>query len=84
MRALRFYNRVSLLPGLRLNLSRSGTSVSVGHRGAWYTVGPHGHRRVTPGLPVTGLFYAEHVPPARAPHAGHRLASRTAISRECG
>jgi hypothetical protein len=30
MRALSFYKRVSLLPGLRLNLSRSGTSVSVG------------------------------------------------------
>jgi Protein of unknown function (DUF4236) len=49
---LRFRRRLSILPGLRLNLSRSGASVSVGHRGAWVTVG---QRRVTVGLPGTGL-----------------------------
>jgi uncharacterized protein DUF4236 len=37
---LRYHHRLALLPGLRINLSRSGASVSVGHRGAWYTVGP--------------------------------------------
>ena len=71
---LRFYRRVRLIPGLRVNASRSGLSLSVGHRGAWYTIGPHG-RRVTLGLPVTGLFWTEHGPPPHKPvHAGHRLA----------
>jgi hypothetical protein len=36
--------------------------------------GPHGHRRVTLGLPGSGLWWTETIPPARAPHAGHRLA----------
>jgi len=70
---LRFYRRVRLIPGLRVNASRSGLSLSVGHRGAWYTIGPHG-RRVSLGLPRTGLFWTEHVPPHKPVHAGHRLA----------
>jgi hypothetical protein len=69
----RLYKRVSIIPGLRVNLSRSGPSLSIGGRGAWYTVAPHG-RRVTLGLPGTGLFWTEHIPPAAAPHAGHRSA----------
>ncbi len=75
---LRFSRRLSLIPGLRLNLSKSGASLSIGHRGAWYTVGPQG-RRVTVGLPGSGLYWTEHVPPAPAPHAGHRLAFVVAV-----
>jgi Protein of unknown function (DUF4236) len=72
--SFRFYRRVSLIPGLRLNASRSGLSLSIGGRGAWYTVGARG-RRVSLGLPGTGLFWTEHVPPPHKPvHAGHRLA----------
>jgi hypothetical protein len=40
----RFYRRVPLLPGLRVNLSKSGASLSIGGRGAWLTVGPRGRR----------------------------------------
>jgi hypothetical protein len=70
---LRFTRRFSLVPGLRVNLRKSGASLSVGHRGAWYTVGPRGGR-TTVDLPGTGLFWTERVPPAAPPHAGHRLA----------
>ena len=31
---LRFTRRFSLVPGLRVNLSKSGVSASIGHRGA--------------------------------------------------
>jgi hypothetical protein len=55
---LRFFRRVRIIPGLRVNLSKSGASVSVGHKGAWFTTGPRG-RRVTVGLPGTGLFLTE-------------------------
>jgi hypothetical protein len=41
-------------PGLRLNLSRSGASVSLGRRGFHYTISPKGSR-VTVGLPGSGL-----------------------------
>jgi hypothetical protein len=40
----RSFKRVHLIPGLRVNLSRSGPSLSIGHRGAWFTIGPHGKR----------------------------------------
>lgn len=46
------------MPGLTVNLSRSGASLSFGARGAHYTVGPMG-QRVTVGLPGTGLFYTQ-------------------------
>ena len=71
----RFHRSVRLLPGLRLNLSKSGVSASVGTRGAWLTFGRNG-TRTTVGLPGTGISYtttnsaSEHqsavAPPARA------------------
>jgi len=71
---LRFYRRVSLIPGLRVNLSRSGASLSIGHRGLWYTIGHH-RRRVTVGLPGTGLYWTEKIPEhAAPPHAGNQAA----------
>lgn len=52
----RFYRRVHICPGLSVNLSRSGPSLSVGVRGAHVTMGRRGVTR-TVGLPGTGLFY---------------------------
>jgi hypothetical protein len=52
----RFYRRVHLFPGVSVNLSRSGPSLSVGVRGAHVTVGP-GRITKTVGLPGTGIFY---------------------------
>jgi uncharacterized protein DUF4236 len=75
---IRFFRRVTLLPGLRLNLSKSGASVSIGHRGAWYTVGPRG-RRATLGIPGTGIYWTEEIPPSARPHAGHRSAFGIAV-----
>jgi len=66
----RFFKRVTLIPGLRVNLSRSGPSLSIGHRGGWFTIGPRGNRVTVGGL-GTGLYYTERVPPATAPHGGH-------------
>ncbi len=55
----RFYRRKTIIPGVRLNVSRSGPSLSFGVRGAHYTVGPGG-RRATVGVPGTGLFYTQY------------------------
>lgn len=52
----RFWRRVRIVPGVTLNLSKSGGSVSFGPRGSKLTVGPRG-RRATVGIPGTGLFY---------------------------
>ena len=35
----RFSRRISIIPGLRVNLSKRGASLSIGHRVAWYTFG---------------------------------------------
>ena len=52
----RFWRRVKIAPGVTLNLSKSGGSLSFGPRGAKFTVGPRG-KRVSLGIPGTGLFY---------------------------
>jgi hypothetical protein len=51
-----FYRRLRLAPGLSVNFSRSGPSLSVGVRGAHVTVGRRGVTR-TIGVPGTGLFF---------------------------
>jgi len=48
-------------------------ALSIGRRGSWLTVGLDG-RRVTVGWAGTGLSWTERLPPAPAPHAGHRSA----------
>jgi hypothetical protein len=55
---LRFRRRFTIGPGLRLNVSKSGISTSVGRRGLWFTLG-HGKTRETVGLPGSGLSYTE-------------------------
>lgn len=47
---LRFNRGIRIAPGVRLNLSKSGASVSVSRKGAWITKG-HGKTRTTVGLP---------------------------------
>jgi hypothetical protein len=53
---LRFQKRFNILPGLRLNLSKSGVSASVGPRGADVNIGRHGVS-ANAGIPGTGLSY---------------------------
>jgi Protein of unknown function (DUF4236) len=78
---IRFFRRVTLLPGLRLNLSKSGASLSIGTRGAgWITFGGRRGTRVTADVPrISGLYWTETIPPAAPPHAGHRSAFGLAI-----
>jgi tetratricopeptide (TPR) repeat protein len=52
----RFFQRIRIAPGLTLNLSKGGVSVSAGPRGAKFTVGTSG-TRATVGLPGSGLHY---------------------------
>jgi tetratricopeptide (TPR) repeat protein len=57
--ASRFFRRFRVAPGITMNLSKSGPSLSFGPRGAKMTFGPKGMRR-TLGLPGTGFYYTEH------------------------
>jgi tetratricopeptide (TPR) repeat protein len=52
----RFFRRLRIAPGLTLNVSKRGASVSAGRRGARVTAGTSG-TRATAGLTGTGLHY---------------------------
>lgn len=52
----RFRKTFSILPGVRINLSKTGVSSSIGGNGATVNVGKNGPM-VTLGIPGTGLSY---------------------------
>lgn len=56
----RFRKSVKLLPGLKVNVSKSGASLTIGKAGACVNVGAKG-TRATVGLPGTGLSYSTRV-----------------------
>ena len=64
----RFRRSFKIIPGVRLNLSGGGASVSLGPRGLRYTIGSRG-TRTTISLPVSGLSWTAYQPyasPARS------------------
>ncbi len=67
---LRFYRRMRLFPGVSVNLSRTGPSLTMGVRGAHVTVGSRGVTK-TVGVPGTGLFYTSR----RSLHTGYHSAA---------
>ena len=76
--AFRFFRRVRIAPGVHLNLSKGGVSISAGPRGLKTTVGTSG-RRFTAGIPGTGLHHTKAVKPGRS---GSRAAGAIARSPE--
>ena len=66
----RFYRRMSIFPGLSVNVSKSGPSLTVGMRGAHVTFGSQGIRR-TVGIPGTGIYYTSHGGYHSGAHSAH-------------
>lgn len=58
---IRFRKRIRLAPGLHLNLSSSGLSLSAGPRGASMTFGGRRGTYMNAGIPGTGLYMRERV-----------------------
>jgi hypothetical protein len=56
----RFRRSVKVLPGVRLNLSKSGLSTTIGVRGASVNIGNRGSY-LNVGLPGTGLSYRQRI-----------------------
>lgn len=55
----RFHRVLNIIPGLvRLNVSKSGISTTLGPRGADVNIGPHG-ATTNAGIPGTGLSYRQ-------------------------
>lgn len=75
----RFWKRITIAPGVTLNLSQSGPSLSFGPRGAKLTIGPRG-QRATVGIPGTGLFYTTTLPSGRS-DGRERASSAPAVPR---
>lgn len=67
MGAFRFRRTIKIAPGVRLNISKTGVSTSVGVRGANVTFGRRGTTS-TVGIPGSGLSYSSTKPP-REPNA---------------
>ena len=66
---LRFRRSVKIAPGVRLNMSKSGPSLSVGGRGATANFSKRG-TRTTVGIPGTGLSYTS------SSHSANRTSQR--------
>lgn len=92
----RFFRRMKIAPGVTVNLSRSGPSLSVGPRGFKKTFSRRGVR-TTVGLPGSGLFHTDleswknsSPPPPQAspgatcPHCGRRVGQSWLYCPNCG
>lgn len=63
----RFRKSIKIMPGVRVNVSKSGFSTSVGGRGATMNVSKRGVR-TTVGIPGSGLSYSTlHAKPKSIP-----------------
>lgn len=71
---VRFRKRIKLAPGLHLNLSGSGLSLSAGPRGASMTFGGRRGTYMNTGIPGSGLYARERVGAAQS-HASPRPAT---------
>lgn len=66
MGTFRFRRSVRLAPGVRLNLNKRSVGVSVGTRGARYSLNSDGRRTSSVGIPGTGLSYRSQSGPRRS------------------
>jgi hypothetical protein len=60
----RFRNSIRITKGLRINLSKSGASLSIGGRGATVNLSKRG-AKVTAGLPGSGISWSETIKPGQ-------------------
>lgn len=55
---LRFRKSFKVAPGVKINLNKKSAGVTIGTKGAHYTVNTSGRRTASIGLPGTGLSYS--------------------------
>jgi hypothetical protein len=71
----RFRRSIKIAPGIRLNVSKSGVSASIGRRGATINVSENG-TRATVSIPGTGISYTENLSTAKR---GRPLIRKTSV-----
>lgn len=55
----RFRKSIKVAPGVKVNLNKKSASVTLGGKGAHYTVNSKGKRTASVGIPGTGLSYSK-------------------------
>lgn len=55
---LRFRKSIKVAPGVKINLNKKSAGVTLGTKGAHYTINTSGKRTASVGLPGTGLSYS--------------------------
>ena len=78
---IRFRRTYKIFPGVRINVSKSGISTTIGPRGFHLTFSKHGIRR-TIGLPGTGISETSYVVDYKPNHEQDRDARRPENERE--
>lgn len=54
----KFRKSVKIAPGVKLNLNKKSAGISIGGKGAHYTVNSKGKRTTSVGVPGTGVYYS--------------------------
>src|SRR5678815_1257806 len=57
---MQFRRRIKIAPGVTINVSKGGLSLSLGTKGIHYTLGKRGSA-VSVGLPGTGVYYRKNL-----------------------
>lgn len=58
---IKFRKSIKIASGLKVNLSKSGTSVSIGKPGATVNLGGKKGTKVTVGVPGSGISYTKNI-----------------------
>lgn len=58
---LRFRKSIKICKGVRVNLGKSGASLSIGTKGCRYSMHTSGRRTASVGIPGTGIYYTQSV-----------------------
>lgn len=75
---LQFRKRIKICKGVNLNISKTGVGVSVGTKGARYSMHSSGRRTATVGLPGTGLYYTKNLSNSKKKDTSAKKAAATA------
>lgn len=57
--AMRFRRSTKIAPGVKVNLSKKNVGVTVGSKGAHYSVNSSGRKTTTVGIPGTGVSFVD-------------------------
>ncbi len=81
---LQFRKRIKICKGVNLNISKTGVGVSVGTKGARYSMHSSGRRTATVGLPGTGLYYTKNLSNSKKKTTSAKKAAATAKGASAG